>query len=59
MSLLNLALQGAGIARHVTRFEDQLKACNNTKQIHLLTSQILGLNEAVTDSLEAPKSLLC
>ena len=59
MSLLNLALQGAGIARRETNFEDQLKACSNTKQIRLLAAQVPGLKEAVIDSLEAPKSLLC
>lgn len=59
MSLLNVALQGAGISRRETSFEDQLKACNNTKQIRSLAAQVPGLKEAVIDSLEAPKSLLC
>ncbi len=60
MSLLNLALQGAGVgvARRATTFEDQLKACNNMKQIRSLAEQVPGLKDAIADSLEAPKTLL-
>ena len=58
MSLLNLALQGAGVARRVTTYEDQLKACSNTKQIYLCAEQVPGLNDAIADSLEAPNTLL-
>lgn len=58
MSLLNLALQGAGVARRATTYDDQLKACSNMKQIRLCVEQISGLKDAIVDSLEAPKSLL-
>ena len=58
MSLLNLALQGAGMARRETAFEDQLKSCNNMKQIRLLAEQVPGLKDAIADSLETPKTLL-
>ena len=58
MSLLNLALQGAGVARRATTYEDQLKACSNMKQIRLCAEQVPGLKDAIADSLEAPKTLL-
>ena len=58
MPLLNLALQGAGMARRETAFEDQLKSCNNMKQIRLLAEQVPGLKDAIADSLETPKTLL-
>ncbi len=58
MSLLNLALQGAGVARRATTYEDQLKSCSNTKQIRLCAEQVPGLQDAIADSLEAPKTLL-
>ena len=57
MSLLNLALQGAGVARRATTYEDQLKSCSNTKQIRLCVEQVPGLKVAIADSLEAPKTL--
>ena len=53
MSLLNLALQGA---RRSADFEDQLKPCNNMKQICLLAAEVAGLKDAIYDSLESPKT---
>ena len=58
MSILNLALQGVGIARAKTTLEDQLQKCKNMKQIRELAQSVDCLEEAVLDSLERPKSLL-
>ena len=58
MSPLNIALQGAGVVRSKTAFEDNLKSCNNLKQIREIATQIPQIKEAITDSVEAPKALL-
>lgn len=55
---LDIALQGTGVVRNVTTFEDNLKLCNNLKQIHELATQIQEVKEAIADSVEAPKTLL-
>ena len=58
MSLLNIALQGTGVVSSVTTFEDNLKSCNNLKQIRELATQIPEVKEAIADSVEAPKAVL-
>ena len=58
MSILNLALQGAGIARNATSYEDRLKACSSMKQIRELAEKIPDVKAAVLDSVEDSKILL-
>ena len=58
MLLLNIALQGTGIARCATVYEDNLRSCNSMKQIQMLAEEIPGVKSAITDSVQAPKSLL-
>ena len=58
MSILNLALQGVGIVRAKTRYEDQLQKCNTMKQIRELAKSMHGLEQSIHDSLEPPITLL-
>lgn len=58
MSILNLALQGVGIARAKTTHEDQLQKCKNMKQIRELAKSLPDVEDDILDALEQPKSLL-
>ena len=46
------------MTRRETAFVDQLKSCNNMKQICLFAEQVPELKDAMADSLEAAKTLL-
>ena len=56
--IMNLALQGVGIARGQTAFEDHLQRCKNIKQIRDRAKTVPGLEIDILDSLERPKRLL-
>lgn len=55
MSILNLALQGVGIARSQTAFEDLLQRCKTMKQIRELAKTVPGLEMDILDLLKRPK----
>lgn len=61
MSILNIALQGVGIARaklKTTSGEEQLQKCKNMKAIRELAKSVPGLEQEILDSLEQPKTLV-
>ena len=58
MSILNLALQGVGIARAKTSSEEQLQKCKNMKEIRELAKSMPDLKQEILVSLERPKTLL-
>ena len=59
MSVLNIALQGVGVVRNETDYDDQLKNCNNMKQVRDLAQRIPEVEQAaVIDSMEDTKALM-
>ena len=58
MSILNLALQGVGIARTKTGHEEQLQKCKNMKHIREAAKSLPDMEKDILDALERPKSLL-
>ena len=58
MSLLNIALQGIGVVRNETDHDNQLKNCNNMKQVCDLAQRVPELEEAVLDPMEDTKALM-
>ena len=57
MSILNIAFQGMGVVRGETAYDDQLKNCNNMKQVRSLAQSVPELESAVLDSMENTKAL--
>ena len=56
MSILNIALQGMGVVRNETEYDDQLKKCNNMKQVRDLAQKVPQLEQVVLDSMEDMKA---
>ena len=52
MSILNLALQGVGIARTKTGHEEQLQKCKNMKQIREAAKSLPDMEKDILDALE-------
>ena len=58
MSILNIALQGIGIVRNETSYDDQLQSCNNMKEVRNLAERFPELKVAVIDSVQDMKALV-
>ena len=58
MSTINIALQGIGVVRNETEYDDKLKNCNNMKQVRDLAQKVPELERAVLDSMEDMKALM-
>ena len=60
MSTLNLGLQCVGLMREkmTDSFEDEVKKCNNLKQLRATAKRIPDFSESVSDSISHTKVLL-
>ena len=58
MSILNLGLQGVGLMRAESEFDDKLSKCSNTADVRKLAEKTPGLERAVLDSMQQPITLL-